>query len=102
MKLKQGVSGDLALMCQVAELHGTISGDVDFYGQIIRINDDCIIDGDLNIKGAQIVELKGVVMGEVTGSYAIINDNSPTAELEKELSQRIDLTEEAEDQQDSN
>jgi hypothetical protein len=62
---------DLAIMAQLAEIHGTVSGDVYFRGQVLTIQPNAIITGNLDLK-AQAVQKYGTVQGEITGIYQIM------------------------------
>jgi len=63
---------NLAIMAQMAELNGIVDGDVYFRGQMLTIQPNATINGDLNII-AQTLQCDGVVKGEVTGKYQLIN-----------------------------
>ncbi|MHC4446724.1 MAG: bactofilin family protein, partial [Planctomycetota bacterium] len=74
--LKADADADIAIMAQTAQIHGTVSGDLDFFGQLLMIRRGAVIKGDLNVKGAQVIDLLGRVEGEITGSYQTIRDQS--------------------------
>src|SRR5690606_16229985 len=58
-------AADLAVMAQVAEIKGTIDGDLHFLGQQLTIHPDAVITGDLRVQMAQVVDNRGTVQGEV-------------------------------------
>ena len=64
-KLEANSEADLAVMAQVAEIDGTINGDLHFFGQVLKIHPDAVITGDLHIQVAQAVENEGTVEGNI-------------------------------------
>ena len=64
-KLEADSAADLAVMAQVAEINGTIDGDLHFLGQSLTIHPDAVITGDLHVQMAQVVDNRGSVEGEV-------------------------------------
>jgi hypothetical protein len=53
--LRDGASDHLALICQIAEIHGTVEGDIDFFGQSLTIETDAVVKGDIRVRnGARI------------------------------------------------
>jgi len=86
-KLEANSEADLAVMAQVAEINGTINGDLHFFGQVLKIHPDAVITGDLHIQVAQSVENEGTVEGN------IIEDERPDLNLplpEVEIRQKTD------------
>jgi hypothetical protein len=73
LKINKDVDVDIAVVCQVMEVHANIHGDVDFLGQVMKVDSGCVIDGDLRIKNAQVVEINGEVKGKISGSYMVLN-----------------------------
>jgi len=69
VRINAPVDASLAFAVQVAEINANVNGDIDFYGQILKINPGVVITGDVRVKGAQVVDNKGTVQGQVTGSY---------------------------------
>jgi cytoskeletal protein CcmA (bactofilin family) len=63
-------------MAQVAEIRGTVDGDIDFLGQVWEIKDNGIVKGNINSHGAQVIKVRGLVEGEITGSYQTLDDPS--------------------------
>jgi hypothetical protein len=72
VQITKDVDVDIALICQVAEIKADVHGDVDFMGQILTLDAGRTIDGDLRIKNAQSVEIKGEVKGEISGNYMVL------------------------------
>lgn len=70
-KLEANSEADLAVMAQVAEINGTINGDLHFFGQTLKIHPDAVITGDLHVQVAQVVDNRGTVQGN------IIEDDRP-------------------------
>lgn len=58
-------AADLAVMAQVAEIKGTIDGDLHFLGQTLTIHPDAVITGDLHVQLAQVIDNRGTVQGEI-------------------------------------
>ena len=78
--IRSEVNADLALMCQVVEIYGTVNGNIDFFGQMLTIKPGAVVNGNINVKGAQVIAVEGTLNGEVTGSYQVLNwPNRPTA-----------------------
>lgn len=73
LKINKDVDVDIAVVCQMMEVHADIHGDVDFLGQVMKVDSGCVIDGDLRIKNAQVVEIHGEVKGKITGNYMMLN-----------------------------
>ena len=71
LTIQEEVDADIAVFCQVLEIKADIHGDVDFFGQVVKVHPGCVIDGDLRVRAAQVVEIDGEVKGEVTGSYQL-------------------------------
>jgi hypothetical protein len=72
------VEVDIAIVSQVAELKANIHGDVDFAGQVLKLEKGCTIDGDLRIKNAQAIEIEGEVKGDITGNYMMLKYGDKT------------------------
>ena len=69
LELTSDAQANLALLSQVATLRGDVTGSVDFYGQVLTIEKDAVIHGDLNLGFAQMVVIRGKVQGKLTGGY---------------------------------
>lgn len=72
VKINKGSERGMAFLCQTAEIHGTVVGNVHFVGQMITINEDAELMRDLEVT-AQLVNLFGKVDGKVTGVYQTLN-----------------------------
>lgn len=59
----------LVVVSQVANLHADVHGDLEFFGQILSIDKNVTIHGDLHIHRATVVNLHGELKGELTGDY---------------------------------
>ena len=55
--------------CAAWDVKANIIGNVDFKGQSLIVRPNAIIDGDLNIIAAQVVDIQGKVLGKISGSY---------------------------------
>jgi len=73
VNIREGADANLAIMSQAAEIHGTVAGDIDFYGQVLTIKPDAVVTGDIRVQGAQVINVEGSVEGEITGPYQILN-----------------------------
>ena len=62
---------NMAIIAQMAELNGIVDGNVYFRGQMLTIQPNAIIHGDLDIT-AQTLQCDGVVDGEIKGKYQAI------------------------------
>ena len=69
LRLEDGANADIAIMAQVAEIHGTVDGDIDFFGQVLEIKPGAVVKGNIRAKGAQVIKVSGTVEGKVTGIY---------------------------------
>ena len=55
-----------AIIAQVAEVSGTINGDLAFFGQMLEVKPGAVITGDLIIHGAQQTSVpSGAVQGSI-------------------------------------
>jgi len=73
LDITKDVDVDIAIACQIAEVKANIHGDVDFLGQVLNIHEGVVIDGDLRVDAAQVVEIHGEVKGKITGNYSVLN-----------------------------
>jgi hypothetical protein len=74
VQIRGEVNADIAIMAQVTEISGTVNGDIDFTGQILHIKQDGVVKGDIRVAAGQVVKIEGVVEGEITGNYGVIQD----------------------------
>lgn len=63
---------NLAIIAQSASLRGEIQGDVSFYGQLLTIEKDAVIHGDVNLGFAQVVSVNGSVKGQLKGDCKLL------------------------------
>jgi hypothetical protein len=73
--IRDGSRDDLAIAAQIAELHGTFDGDIDFLGQMLQITSDAVVKGDIRVEGAQMIKVDGTVEGEISGNYQVLDDS---------------------------
>ncbi len=69
VKIMGDCSTNLAVMSQLCEIHGKINGDFYFRGQLLTIQPNAVIEGNLDIK-AQALQNYGKVNGEIIGTYS--------------------------------
>lgn len=74
VRIEGEVNADIAIMSQMAEISGEVDGDIDFYGQVLHVQPGAVVKGDIRVKGAQVVTIEGVVDGEITGDYGVLQD----------------------------
>ena len=79
VSIRKGSDRGIALLCQSGEIDGRVEGNVHFIGQALVIKKGAELMRDLDVK-AQMVEIHGVVRGQVTGVYQFMN-NQPAAAL---------------------
>ena len=72
VRIMNGSERGMAFLCQTAEIHGNVAGNVHFVGQMITIKEDAELMRDLEVT-AQLVNLFGKVDGKVTGLYQVLN-----------------------------
>jgi hypothetical protein len=72
VKIMKGSERGMAFLCQTAEIHGDVVGNVHFVGQMLTIKEDAELMRDLEVT-AQLVNLFGKVDGKVTGVYQMLN-----------------------------
>ena len=73
VKIIADCNDDIAIIAQVGEIHSTINGKVSFRGQVLTIQPNAHIKGDIDVK-AQAVQIFGTVDGEILGTYQQIVD----------------------------
>ena len=66
---------DLAIVAQMAEIHGTVEGKVYFRGQMLTIQPQARLLNGLDVM-AQVIQKYGEVQGEITGNYQTMDDKS--------------------------
>lgn len=70
---------DLAIIAQMAEIHGKVDGKVYFRGQVLVIQPKAELLKDLDVM-AQMILKHGKVSGEITGQYQAIDDKTNKGE----------------------
>lgn len=73
VKILSDCTTNLAIIAQVAEIHGRIDGKLYFRGQLLTIQPNAEIRNGLDVK-AQVVQNRGKVAGDITGTYQGINE----------------------------
>jgi cytoskeletal protein CcmA (bactofilin family) len=64
---------EIAIIAQVAQIHGEVAGTLYFRGQTITIEPGAHLQGDLDLK-CQAATIYGKVDGQVQGAYAELQD----------------------------
>ena len=77
LRLDADVHADLAIMAQVVEIAATVDGDIDFMGQTLVVKDSGAVKGDIRVKAAQVIDVKGTVDGQITGTYQVLRRPPP-------------------------
>lgn len=93
--LKADTQSDIAVIAQVAEIEGTVNGDLHFLGQVLTIHPDAVVTGNVYVEMAQVVEIDGTVEGEVIRSAKPVEEEAaaPSDEPAAQLADP-DVTEE--------
>jgi len=82
-RIEKGSERGLAIFCQTASIEGKVNGNVYFMGQILTIEPNSEITGNLNV-AAQQVNIFGKLQGELQGTYQVLNrddeESEPAAE----------------------
>jgi hypothetical protein len=67
-------NGSVAIICQIAEVKGTITGSLDFKGQMLMLYPSSIISKDLRVEAQLVQRQEGSkVLGEITGEYQLLD-----------------------------
>lgn len=72
-KLFGDCTTDLCVLAQHGEIHGTVEGDLVFRGQVLIIESNAVVKGNLELD-AQSVTKRGRVEGSITGTYQTFKD----------------------------
>ena len=72
VRILNGSDRGMAFLCQTAEIHGPVVGNVRFIGQALTIKENAELMRDLEVT-AQLVNLFGKVDGKITGVYQMLN-----------------------------
>ena len=86
VKISADVDANVAIMAQVVEISGTVKGDIDFFGQVLMLKSGAVVEGDIRVQGAQVVDVsQGTVKGKITGPIQTLKQrpsatNSPMSE----------------------
>ncbi len=70
--LRKGSDRGLGFLCQIAEIDGTVKGNVRFIGQELTIRPGAVLEQELNVQ-CQVLNLYGTVKGRINGVYQTIN-----------------------------
>ena len=71
VELKADSNADLAFAVQIATIHGTVNGDIDFMGQVLEIGPKAHVTGDIRVRWGQVVNVIGKVDGEIKGDVQV-------------------------------
>lgn len=77
VKILGSCSTNIAILAQVAEIHGTVEGKVYFRGQILTIQPNAVLMNGLDVT-AQVIQKYGTINGDITGTYSTIVDKAPS------------------------
>jgi len=64
---------DIAIIAQIAQIHGQVAGTLYFRGQMLTIEPEAHLQGDLDLK-CQMVTIYGKVDGQIQGAYSEMQD----------------------------
>lgn len=77
VKIMADCHDDIAIIAQVAEIYGTVNGKVSFRGQVLNVQPNAVVNGNIDVT-CQVVQIYGDVQGEITGKYQQIVDQRKT------------------------
>ena len=100
LDLDTEVNADIAILAQICEIEGTINGDIDVMGQMIHIKKDAVINGDIRVEWAQVIQVEGTVTGEITGEYQVLDDRRKKADPVDPAEPAAERMDEPEEQSD--
>jgi hypothetical protein len=75
VKIIGDCSTNLAIVAQMAEIHGKVDGKVYFRGQMLTIQPEAELLNGLDVT-AQVVQQFGKIHGDITGDYQAFDDKS--------------------------
>ena len=75
VKIIGNCSTNLAIVAQMAEIHGKVDGKVYFRGQMLTIQPEAELLNGLDVK-AQVVQKYGKIHGDITGEGYVLDDKS--------------------------
>ena len=73
VKIIGDCSDDVAIVAQMAQVHGKVAGTLYFRGQMITIEPEAHLLGDLDLK-CQLATIYGKVDGQILGTYQELKD----------------------------
>jgi hypothetical protein len=73
VKIIGDCSDDIAIIAQMAQIHGKVTGTLYFRGQLLTIEPGGHLQGDLDVK-CQVVTIYGKVDGQILGAYGELQD----------------------------
>jgi hypothetical protein len=73
VKIIGNCNDDIAIIAQMAQIHGRVAGTLYFRGQLLTIEPGAHLQGDLDVK-CQVVTIYGKVDGQILGSYGELQD----------------------------
>ena len=75
VKITGNCTTNLAIVAQMAEIHGRVDGKVYFRGQILVVQPNAELRGGLDVQ-AQVIQKFGRIDGAITGVYQALDDKS--------------------------
>lgn len=72
---------DIAIIAQMAEVHGRVKGNIDFKGQMLTLQPSAVIEGNVAAEAQMVQVNRAVVLGEITGQHQLV-DNGMRRKLE--------------------
>jgi hypothetical protein len=66
------ITTNVAIIAMTSEISSTIDGNVYFRGQVLKIKETAVLKKDLDVY-CQIVDVKGTVEGDITGTYQVLH-----------------------------
>lgn len=72
VKINSGSRRGIAFLCQSAEIHGEVVGNVHFKGMDLTVHEDAWLQQDLDMFGLNL-NLFGSIKGKITGRYQALH-----------------------------
>jgi hypothetical protein len=75
VKILGNCNTNLAIIAQMAEIHGKVAGKVYFRGQMLTVQPNAELLGGLDAT-AQMIQRYGKIHGEITGQHQVMDGNA--------------------------
>jgi hypothetical protein len=75
IEIDTDIRADIVIISQLATIKGTVHGNVEFYGQMLQIDKDGVVKGNVHTKVAQGVIVDGTIEGHLSGGYQGVQNN---------------------------